>query len=61
MIGEQLVPGLPERRRPERCPFDDVEAVSAELVLSAVRPLVVRKYERADEPAPAAVGAACSR
>jgi hypothetical protein len=33
----------------------DAEAVAAELVVSAVRPLVVRKYERAEGPAPAVV------
>jgi hypothetical protein len=43
------------RRRPEGCPFGDVEAVSAELVVSAVRRLVVGKYERAEGPAPTVV------
>lgn len=33
----------------------DAEALGAELVVSAVRPLVVRKYERAEGPAPAVV------
>jgi hypothetical protein len=55
MIGEELVPGLPATRRPDECPFGDVEAVSAELVVSPVRRLVVRKYERAEGPAPAVV------
>jgi hypothetical protein len=36
MIGEEPVPGLPETRRPDECPFGDVEAVSAELVVSPV-------------------------
>jgi hypothetical protein len=55
MIGAELVPGLPETRRPDQCPLGDVEAVAAELVVSAVRRLVVRKYERAGGPAPAVV------
>jgi hypothetical protein len=49
------VPGLPETRRAEECPLGDAEAVSADLVVSAVRRLVVRKYERAEGPAPAVV------
>jgi hypothetical protein len=55
MVGEELVPGLPETRRAEECPLGDAEAVSADLVVSAVRRLVVRKYERAEGPAPAVV------
>jgi hypothetical protein len=55
MIGEELVPSLPETCRPEERPLGDVEAVAAELVVSAVRPWVVRKYERAEGPAPAVV------
>jgi hypothetical protein len=47
------VPGLPETRRTEERPLGD--AVAAELVVSAVRPLVVRRYERAEGPAPAVV------
>jgi hypothetical protein len=53
MIGEELVPSLPETRRPEARPLGDPEAVAAELVVSAVRPLAVRKYERAEGPTPA--------
>ena len=55
MIGVELAPGLPETRRPEERPLGDAETVAAELVVSAVRPLVVRKYERAAGPAPAVV------
>jgi hypothetical protein len=55
MIGEELVPGLPETRRPDQCPFGDAEAVAAVLVVSAVRGPVVRKYERAEGPVPAVV------
>jgi hypothetical protein len=55
MIGEELVPGLPETRGPEERPSGDAEAVAADLVVSAVRPLAVRRYERAERPAPAVV------
>src|SRR5688500_9600447 len=55
MIGEELVPGLPETRRPDQRPLGDAEAVAAELVVSAERRLVVCKYEGAEGPAPAAV------
>jgi hypothetical protein len=55
MIGEELVPGLPETRRADEGPFGDAVAVSVELVVRGVRPLVVRKYERAGGPAPGAV------
>jgi hypothetical protein len=58
MIGEELLPGLAETRRPEERPLGDVEAVAAELVVSAMRRLVVRKYERAAGPAPAVVARA---
>jgi hypothetical protein len=37
MIGEELVPGLPETRGPEERPSGDAEAVAADLVVSAVR------------------------
>ena len=55
MIGEELVPGLPETRRADEGPFGDAVAVSVELVVRGVRPLVVRKYERAGGPVPAVV------
>lgn len=55
MVGEELVPGLPETRRPEECPLSNAEAVAAGLVVSAVRALAVRRYERAEGPAPAVV------
>jgi len=53
MIGEELVPGLPETRRADEGPCGDTVAVSVELGVRGVQPLVVRKYERAGGPVPA--------
>jgi hypothetical protein len=65
MIGEELVPGLPETRRPEERPLSNAEAVAAGLVVSAVRALAVRRYERAERPAPTVMtrarGGTCRR
>jgi hypothetical protein len=55
MIGEELVPGLPETRRADEGPFGDAVALRVELVVRALRPLAVRKYERAGGPVPAVV------